>query len=125
MPFSMQSLKGWMTMNDYSNDFSSFDFSDKEKLEMLENWFQKRTEMTSRALKFILVPVIAILLLAVIFWFSYYIPVPPMILLGILGASLLAWVICLFIGGGVLKRVRIGDAIMLRKIKSSSNSEKS
>ncbi|MCK5132129.1 MAG: hypothetical protein KAR40_08275 [Candidatus Sabulitectum sp.] len=121
----MQSLKGWMTMNDYSNDFSSFDFSDKEKLEMLENWFQKRTEMTSRALKFILVPVIAILLLAVIFWFSYYIPVPPMILLGILGASLLAWVICLFIGGGVLKRVRIGDAIMLRKIKSSSNSEKS
>ncbi len=108
-----------------SADSSSFDFSDKEKLQMLENWFQKRAEMSSRALKLILIPVIAVLVFALVFWFQYYIPVPAVVLLGILGGSVLAWIVCLFIGGGVLKKVRTGDAIMLRKIRSSDDSVKS
>ncbi len=116
-------------MNDYSDHSpstsTSTDFSEREKMEMLESWFQRRTEMTSKALKLILIPVIAVLFFAAIFWFSYYIPVPAEILLGLLGASLLAWFICLFIGGGILKRVRTGDSIMLRKIRSSERSPQS
>jgi protein-S-isoprenylcysteine O-methyltransferase Ste14 len=108
-----------------STDTTSFDFSDKEKLQMLENWFQKRAEMSSRALKLILIPVIAVLVFALVFWFQYYIPVPAVVLLGILGGSVLAWIVCLFMGGGVLKKVRTGDAIMLRKIRSSDDSVKS
>ncbi|MCD6589521.1 MAG: hypothetical protein J7K88_13320 [Candidatus Fermentibacteraceae bacterium] len=108
-----------------STDTTSFDFSDKEKLQMLENWFQKRAEMSSRALKLILIPVIAVLVFALVFWFQYYIPVPVVALLGILGGSVLAWIVCLFMGGGVLKKVRTGDAIMLRKIRSSDGSVKS
>ena len=108
-----------------STDSTSFDFSDKEKLQMLENWFQKRAEMSSRALKLILIPVITVLVFALVFWFQYYIPVPAVVLLGILGGSVLAWIVCLFIGGGVLKKVRTGDAIMLRKIRSSDDSVKS
>lgn len=112
-------------MIDYSDDSPSIDFSEKENLEMLGNWFQQRTEMTSRALKLILLPLIAVFVFAATFWFSYFIPVPPIVLLGLLGASLLAWVICLFTGTRVLKRVRTGDAIMLRKIRSSNNTAKS
>jgi hypothetical protein len=108
-----------------SADVASFDFSDKEKLQMFENWFQKRAEMSSRALKLILIPVIAVLVFALVFWFQYYIPLPAVVLLGILGGSVLAWIVCLFIGGGVLKKVRTGDAIMLRKIRSSGGSVKS
>jgi len=111
-------------MSDSSGSIS-FDFSDTEKLQILENWFQKRAEMSSRALKLILVPVIVILFFALVFWFQHYIPVPAVVLLGILGGSVLAWIVCLFIGGGVLRRVRTGDAIMLRKIRSSGSSAKS
>lgn len=112
-------------MNDYSDDSISFDFSDKEKLEMLENWFQKRTEMTSRALKLILFPLIAVFVFAATFWYNYYIPVPLIILLGLLAISPIVWVICIFIGARVLKRVRTGDAITLRKIRSSGSPAKS
>ena len=114
-------------MNEYPDNSTSFDFSDKEKLEMLENWFQKRTEMTSRALKLILIPVIGVLLFGVAFFTTYYIIAPQIviwILLGVLAASLLTWIICLFAGGGIFKKVRIGDSIMHRKIRSSGNSEK-
>ncbi len=111
-------------MSDFSSS-TSFDFSDTEKLQMLESWFQKRAKMSSRALKLILVPVIAVLVFALVFWFQHYIPVPAVVLLGILGGSVIAWIVCLFIGGGVLKRVRTGDAIMLRKIRSSDDSVKS
>ncbi|MCK5784962.1 MAG: hypothetical protein KAH54_00235 [Candidatus Sabulitectum sp.] len=115
-------------MNEYSEDSPATDFSDTEQLEMLENWFRKRTEMTSKALKLILVPVMAVLLFAAAFFATYYIAVPQIvsfILLVITGVSFLAWVICLFLGGGVLKKVRIGDSIMLRKIGSDSEPEKS
>ncbi len=112
-------------MNDYSVDSSTIDFSEREKMEMLEKWFQQRAEMTSRALKLILLPLIAVFAFAVIFWFNYYIPVPLIILLGLLGVSLTAWVICLFTGARVFKRVRTGDAIMLRKIRSSGSPAKS
>lgn len=114
-------------MNDYQDHSpsTSTDFSEKEKMEMLESWFQRRAEMTSKALKLILIPVVVVLLFAAIFWFSYYIPIPAEILLGLLGAALLAWLICLFIGGGILKRVRTGDSIMLRKIRSSESSPQS
>ena len=114
-------------MNEYSDSSTSFDFSDKEKLEMLENWFQKRTEMTSRALKLLLVPVIGVLLFGLAFFSTYYIVVPQivsLVFLGLLAASLLSWIICLFAGGGIFKKVRIGDSIMHRKIRSSSGSEK-
>jgi len=111
-------------VSDFSSS-TSFDFSDTEKLQMLESWFQKRAKMSSRALKLILVPVIAVLVFALVFWFQHYIPVPAVVLLGILGGSVIAWIVCLFIGGGVLKRVRTGDAIMLRKIRSSDDSVKS
>ncbi|MCD4708867.1 MAG: hypothetical protein K8S62_14130 [Candidatus Sabulitectum sp.] len=112
-------------MSDYSDDSTTIDFSEREKMEMLENWFQRRAEMTSRALKLILLPLIAIILFAVVFWFNYFIPVPSIVLLGLLCASLLAWLVCLLMGTRVLKRVRTGDAIMLRKIRSSRNSTKS
>lgn len=115
-------------MNDYSDNSISVDFSNKEKLDMLENWFQKRTKMTSRAVKLILVPVIAVLLFTAAFVSAYYISIPQiagLIFLGLLGASLLAWIICLFAGGGILKKVRTGDAIMLRKIRSSGDSAES
>ena len=101
------------------------DFTEREKMEMLENWFQQRTEMTSKALKFILLPAIAVFVSAGLFWFQVYIPVPVLLLISLLGASLLSWIICLFVGGGILKKVRTGDSIMLRKIRSSENPEKS
>lgn len=100
-------------------------FTEREKIEMLENWFQQRTEMTSRALKFILLPAIAVFVFAGLFWFQVYIPITVVILISLLGVSLLSWIICLFIGGGILKKVRLGDSIMLRKIRSSENPEKS
>ena len=115
-------------MNEYSDDSISVDFSDKKKLDMLENWFQKRTEMTSKAIKLILIPVIPILLFTAAFVSAYYIIIPQivsLVFLGILGASLIAWIICLFAGGGIFKKVRIGDAIMLRKIRSSSDTAES
>ena len=112
-------------MIDYSDDSTSFDFSDKEKLEMLENWFQQRTAMTSRALRLILLPLIAVVVFALAsFWFMY-VPNVNIIMLSLLGASLIVWVICLFMGGKVLRRVRTGDTIMLRKIRSSSHPDKS
>ncbi len=115
-------------MNDYTDhsDVVTFDFSDKAKLEMLENWFQKRTEMTSKALKIILFPVYTVLFFAVIFLAFYVFTVPMIvsyIILLFIVISLLTLVICLFIGGGIFKKVRTGDSIMLRQIKSESKSE--
>ncbi len=95
---------------------------------MLENWFQKRTKMTSKAVKLILVPVIAVLLFTAAFVSAYYIAIPQiasLVFLSLLGTSLIVWIVCLFAGGGILKKVRTGDAIMLRKIKSSGDSVKS
>ena len=115
-------------MNENPKDSAVLAFSDTEQLEMLENWFQKRTEMTSRALKLILIPVTVVLLFAAAFFATYFILVPQIvsiILLGVTGTALLTWVICLLIGGGVLKKVRTGDSIMLRKIRSHSEPEKS
>jgi Flp pilus assembly protein TadB len=112
-------------MIDSSDHVASIDFSDREKLQMLENWFEKRAQMSSKALRFILIPVVAVLLFALVFWFQYYIPAPPVVLLGLLGGSIVVWIVCLFIGGGVLKKVRTGDTIMQRKVKSSGNQEKS
>ncbi len=112
-------------MTEYSDDSVSQYFSDKEKLGMLENWFQQRTEMTSKALKLILLPVIAVFVFTLSLWYSFYIPLPSIILLGLLGASTLTWIICLFGGGRILKRVRTGDAIMLRKIRSSGDQSES
>ena len=112
-------------MNDYSDEPASQYFSEKEKLGMLENWFQQRTELTSKALKLILLPVIAVFIFTLSFWYSYYIPLPSIILLSLLGASSLTWIVCLFGGGRILKRVRTGDAIMLRKIKSSDDHSES
>ncbi|MCP4647376.1 MAG: hypothetical protein GY852_06520 [bacterium] len=112
-------------MTEFIDQSADTGFTEKEKMEMLENWFQRRTEMTAKALKFILLPVIGVIIFAGTFWFQMYIPLSPVILLALLGASLLAWVICLFAGGGILKRVRTGDSIMLRKIRSSTNSLKS
>ncbi len=100
-------------------------FTEREKMEMLENWFQQRTEMTSRAVRFILLPAIAVIVFAGLFWFQVYIPITVVILISLLGASLLSWIICLFVGGGILKKVRTGDSIMLRKIRSSGGQEKS
>ena len=112
-------------MNEYSDESVSQYFSDKEKLGMLENWFQQRTEMTSKALKLILIPVIAVFVFTLLFWYSFYIPIPAIILLALLGASTLTCVICMFAGGRILKRVRTGDAIMLRKIRSSGSQSES
>lgn len=107
------------------NSSIAIDFTEREKMEMLENWFQQRTEMTSKALKYILLPVIGVIVFAGLFWFQVYIPVSAPILIFLLGVSILAWIICLFAGGGILKKVRTGDSIMLRKIRSSENQKKS
>ncbi len=115
-------------MNDYSDNSISVDFSDKEKLDMLENWFQKRAKMSSKAIRLILIPVIAVLLFAAVFVSAYYIAIPQivsLVFLSLLGTSLIVWVVCLFAGGGILKKVRTGDAIMLRKIRSSGDPAKS
>ncbi len=112
-------------MNDNTEDSVTQYFSEKEKLGMLENWFEQRTEMTAKAIKLILIPVIAVFVFTLTFWYSFYIPLPSIILLSLLGASILAWVLCLFGGGRILKRVRTGDAIMLRKIRSSGSQSES
>ena len=90
---------------------------------MLENWFQQRISMSNRALRFMLFPLIAVVLSAVVFWFSYYIPVPAIALTVLLAVSILAWIVFLFIGARLVKRVRTGDAIMLRKIRSSNKAD--
>jgi protein-S-isoprenylcysteine O-methyltransferase Ste14 len=91
---------------------------------MLENWFQQRMKLSNKAFRFMFIPLIPVAVLALAFWFSYYIPVPAFILLMILLVSLTAWVVCLFIGWGILRKVRTGDGIMLRKIRASETPEK-
>jgi hypothetical protein len=56
----------------------------------------------------------------VAFWFSYYLPVPAAVPLAVLGVSVLVWVVCLFMGARLLKMVRTGDSLMLRKIRSAN-----
>lgn len=114
-------------MSDYLDDSAQddFSFSEREKMAMLEKWFQQRTEMTSKALKLILVPLIVVIMSALVSWWFFLIPDWNIVLLALFGAALVAWIVCLFLGGGIFKKVRIGDAIMLRKIKSSRDTDKS
>ena len=103
---------------------TSYDLAEQELMaSMLENWFQQRISMSNRALRLMLFPLAGVLIFAVAFWFSYYIPVPSIVLTGLLGLSALVWIVCLFIGGRLIKRVRTGDALMLRKIRSSNSPE--
>jgi|GEM_PF-1792065 len=112
-------------MTEFTEDTHTAQSADRERMAgMLENWFQRRTEMTSRAFRLILLPLVAVLLFASVFWFSFYIPVPVIVPIALVAVSILVWVICLFIGGRALRRVRTGDAIMLRKIRSSADSDK-
>ncbi len=90
---------------------------------MLENWFQQRISMSNKALRFILLPLACVILFAVAFWFNYYIPVPVIVLTALLTVSILVWIVFLFIGARLVKRVRTGDAIMLRKIRSSNSAD--
>lgn len=98
-----------------------FRSAERERMaSMLENWFQQRMTLSNRAFKLIFVPLGAVVLFAGLFWFSYYLPVPPMVLLGLLVLSLAVWTLCLFMGARLIRRVRTGDSLMLRKIRSSS-----
>ncbi len=90
---------------------------------MLENWFQQRMKMSNRALKFMLLPLIAVVVFACVFWFSYYLPVPVAVPALALLVSLLVWFVCLIAGVRIFRRMRTGDALMLRKIRSSSAPE--
>lgn len=94
-------------------------FSEREKIDMLENWFEQRTDMTSKAFKFILFPSIPVPLFALLFWFQNYIPIPPVIWLVLFGLAILFWFVFIILAVKKLKRVRTGDAIMLKKIRSS------
>ena len=94
-------------------------FSEREKMEMLENWFQQRTNMTSKAFKFILFPFIPVPVFATLFWFQLYLPVPPIVLLSLLGLAIIAWFVFIGLAVKKLKRVKMGDAIMMKKIRSS------
>lgn len=103
---------------------TEYDPAERELMaSMLENWFQQRISMSNKALRLMLFPLIAVVLAAVAFWFNFYIPVPVVALAVLLGLFILAWIICLFIGGGLVKKVRMGDAIMLRKIRSSNKAD--
>ena len=98
---------------------TSYDNSERERMaSMLENWFQQRMSMSNKALRLILLPMVAVVLAAAVFWFNYYIPVPVVFLAALFGLTLLVWVICLFLGGRLIRRVRTGDSLMLRKIRS-------
>lgn len=90
---------------------------------MLENWFQQRMKMSNRALKLMLLPLIAVVVFACGFWFSYFLPVPVAITALALLVSLLVWFVCLIAGVRIFRRMRTGDALMLRKIRSSSTPE--
>jgi hypothetical protein len=112
---------GIKTMTDFSEDTYPTASEERERMAvMLENWFQQRTKMTSRAFRLILLPLIAVVLFATAFWFSYYIPVHWIVPASLFAVSMLLWVICLFVGGRVIRRVRIGDTLMLRKIRSAT-----
>lgn len=90
---------------------------------MLENWFQQRMIMSNKALKLMLLPLMAVLVFALGFWFSYYLPVPATVTALALLVSLLVWLVCLVAGVRIFRRMRTGDALMLRKIRSSSTAE--
>ena len=94
-------------------------FSEREKMEMLENWFQQRTDITSKAFKFILFPSIPVPIFALLFWFQFYVPVPPVILMSLFGLAIVFWFVFIVLAVKKLKMVRMGDAIMLKKIRSS------
>jgi len=101
-----------------------YDSAERERMAfMLEKWFQQRMGLSNRAFKLIFIPLAAVLLAALMFWFNYYVPVPSVVLMGLLLACLLAWIVCLFIGARLIKRVRTGDSLMLRKIRSSPTPE--
>jgi hypothetical protein len=87
---------------------------------MLENWFQQRTKMTARAFRFLLLPLLPMLTAAALFWYNFYIPVPAMVLAALFMFTVLVWLVCLIIGARVLSRVRTGDSLMLRKIRTRS-----
>ena len=98
-----------------------FDSAERERMAaMLENWFQQRMALSNRAFKFMFLPIIAVVVFAAAFWFSYYLPVPVAVSTAGLVVSLAVWMVCLFLGGRLMKRVRTGDSLMLRKIRSSS-----
>ena len=101
-----------------------YDNAERERMaSMLENWFQQRMELSNRAFKLMFIPLAAVVLASLLFWFNYYLPVPSMVLLGILLVSLLVWIVCLLMGAKLVKRVRTGDSLMLRKIRSSNSPE--
>lgn len=101
-----------------------FDSVEREQMaSMLENWFQQRMKLSNRAFKLIFLPLAAVAVFAVAFWFNYYLPVPVVVPMAALIISLLVWIVCSLMGFRLIRRVRTGDSLMLRKIRSSNAPE--
>lgn len=83
-----------------------------QRTQMFQRWMEKRGRMQRSIAWLLISPSILLAVAATAYWFQYYLPVPLMAILVLLGVSALAFLVCLALALTRLKRLSDGDRIM-------------
>lgn len=83
-----------------------------KRTEMFQRWMDKRGRMLRGIAWLLIFPSVFLAFAAIAFWFQYYLPVPLIAILAVLGVSALVFILCLVLALVRLKRLSDGDKLM-------------